>query len=102
MLINLVDYNNRGNEGGEGIMVILVLVILRLVEWLQLMIFETCHYNSLGRKYFGELQLEYKHNDKFFPFSNYNQWLPPYLFYTDTTSCAMDGFNLGIGRQVLT
>ena len=29
----------------------------------QLTIFETWHYNSLGKKYFGELQMEYKDND---------------------------------------
>ena len=62
----------------------------------QLAIFETWHYNSLGKKYFGELQMEYKTNDKFRPFTNYHQWLAPELFYTDATLCALDGFNLGI------
>ena len=67
-----------------------------------LMMFEPWHYFSLSGRFFGKLQLEYKRNDKFYPFSNYNQCLSPSLFYTDQTSCAMDGFNLGIGRQVLT
>ena len=39
----------------------------------QLTIFETWHYNSLGKKYLGELQMEYKDNDKFWPFTNYHQ-----------------------------
>jgi len=68
----------------------------------RLMIFDRWHYHSLGKKYYGKLQLEYKPNEKFYPYSNYDRMLPSHLFYTDKSSCAMDGFNLGIGMRVLT
>ena len=68
----------------------------------RLMIFDSWHYHGLGKKYYGKLQLEYKPNEKFYPYSNYDRMLPSHLFYTDDSSCAMDGFNLGIGMRVLT
>ena len=67
----------------------------------QLVIFDSWHYFGLGKKYYGKLQLKYKPNEKFLLFSNYNHMLSPHLFYTDKTSCAMDEFNLGIGRPIL-
>ena len=68
----------------------------------RLMIFDSWNYHGLGKKYYGKLQLEYKPNEKFYPYSNYDRMLPSHLFHTDDSSCAMDGFNLAIGMRVLT
>jgi hypothetical protein len=54
-----------------------------------------------GRKHVGELQFPYPENGSFCAYVNIDKVMDTDAFYTDSTSCAMDSFNLGIGRPAL-
>ena len=54
-----------------------------------------------GRKHVGELQFPYPENRHFSAYVNIGKIMDADAFYTDSTSCAMDAFNLGVGRPVL-
>ena len=54
-----------------------------------------------GRKHVGELQFPYPENRHFSAYVNIDKIMDADAFYTDSTSCAMDAFNLGVGRPVL-
>ena len=54
-----------------------------------------------GRKHVGELQFPCPENGSFCVYVNIGKVMDTDAFYTDSTSCAMDSFNLGIGRPAL-
>ena len=54
-----------------------------------------------GRKHVGELQFPYPEKGSLSAYTNTDKVIDPGAFYTDVTSCALGGFNLGIGESVL-
>ena len=55
-----------------------------------------------GRRHLGLLQFPYSQNKHYEAFENLFDVLDTTAFYTDDSSCAMDTFNLCVGKSLLT